>query len=62
MDCVICSKKLSLAQQQMICKCKIKMCPKCKQKHQCNFDYKSEFKEKLKKQLVKLTKNKITPI
>lgn len=61
--CKICKKKY-IDYLEFICKCNLKMCNNCVKKHnlECEFDYHTEHKEKLKKCLVKIQKNTIEKI
>ena len=62
MKCSICKKKLTIVQQQIICKCKIPMCPKCKNSHKCVHNYRQDQRELLEKTLEKIKDNKIKRI
>lgn len=62
MKCEDCNKKISLIYQNIICKCKRKLCKNCKREHVCSFDYNKEFKEILNKRLVKVECEKIKRI
>lgn len=62
MACNICNKKLTLTQQEMVCKCDKMLCSKHKLNHNCMYDYKQIQQQKLKKYLKKVEVKKIVPI
>lgn len=61
--CKVCCKKLSLF-TEFECRCKLKFCIKHRHstQHNCTFDYKQEFKEKLTKENPKIEPKKIDKI
>lgn len=46
--CNTCNKKIKSV-IPIACRCEKFYCPKCKYEHDCDYDYKKDFKEKLEK-------------
>ena len=62
MKCHYCKKKIGII--EFDCKCCNKFCGKCRhpESHSCTFDFKSEQKKKLTKELIKIGPEKIIKI
>ena len=60
--CFNCRKKLGILNYK--CKCNNNFCSKCRlpETHECNYDYKTEGRQQLKKRLVKVKAEKIIKI